>query len=465
MEQIVNGLTNQLNGQAVYGWDGTKEMQKQFKQDQIPVLVCTHGFGMGIDKPNVRFVVHAMLPRSLEDYYQQAGRAGRDQQSAKCTILFVDEDEKTTNKLLSVLPEDIGSLINNIPDHARSDLVRNLWFITNSFIGRATEKQVFDHVVSQLNFSDQIAFRQITPNFPDGLLPKNSKPKLNVEKALYRLSLLGVVKDYTIQGPIQNPIFQIEIDTNATNISVYNKLNEYIQKYLLESDVPNFLPNPLADNFPSSLIQCGEKLIDFVYEFIEKRRRTALGTMLQVARIGAEQGPEEFRRQLLAFLEESEFTEPVRILASRLDAAEWFSLLDKVKGMDDITKLLGACRRQLQETPEHPGLFLLAGLCSLSSPYPDEGRRLIALSLSGLRGRIDNVDRVEIAKKLQITGKKLFSSSPQKQSTILSAMLIGDTSSDMLDFCYREAEPFSEAHHTAIRLVATRILKTTTKAF
>jgi ATP-dependent DNA helicase RecQ len=73
-------------------WEREKhEVQPRFKLDKSPVLVCTHSFGMGIDKPGIRFTVHAMLPRSLEDFYQQAGRAGRDQAPATCVVLFADE--------------------------------------------------------------------------------------------------------------------------------------------------------------------------------------------------------------------------------------------------------------------------------------------------------------------------------------------------------------------------------------
>ena len=186
VQNITNELQQKLPNQVVDGYDGDEaqksEIQKRFKLDQVPVLVCTHGFGMGIDKPNVRFVIHAMLPRSLEDYYQQAGRAGRDQKSAKCTILFVDEDENTTNQLLNVSPEEINDLIKGIRDYSRSDLVRNLWFITNSFIGRTIEKQVFAHVVNQI-YSDnkKISFREITPKFPDKFFPDKYLPK-NSEK-------------------------------------------------------------------------------------------------------------------------------------------------------------------------------------------------------------------------------------------------------------------------------------------
>lgn len=468
VQNIASELQFQLQSQAVCGYDGTEEemraIQKQFKLDNIPVLVCTHGFGMGIDKPNVRFVVHAMLPRSLEDYYQQAGRAGRDQSPAQCTIFFVDEDEQRSRQLLSteITPiENIHHIIRQIPHWTSSDLVRNFWFITNSFIGREIEKKIFIHVISQINFSKKS--QRIALSFPKDVQKKYSE-KLNFEKALYRLSLLGIIKDYTMDGAIENPQFQLEIETSITQQTVYQKLNSYIRQYLLENDVLKFLPSPLPDNFSTALIQCGEKLIDFVYDFIEKRRRTALGTMLQVARVGADQGPEEFRRQLLAFLEESEFTEPVRFLSSRVDYMEWFSLLEKVRGTDDITNLLGACRRQLQETPDHPGLLLLVGLCSLNSPYLEDGRRFIALSFGRLHKQFREIDRIEIAKKLQMISKRFFRDSPEKQSIVLSGILIGDTSLGLLDFCYREAEPFSEAHHIAIRLIATRILQAT-KAF
>src|SRR4051812_34977323 len=84
-------------------------------------------------------------------------------------------------------------------------------------------------------------------------------------------------------------------------------------------------------------------------------------------------GDRKFREQLLAYPEESEFTKPVAALARRIEAAEWFEVLGRVQGVDGITKLLGACRRQLEESPSHPGLLLLAGLCRTASPDPQQG--------------------------------------------------------------------------------------------
>jgi ATP-dependent DNA helicase RecQ len=67
--------------------------QDDWIQNKIRVMVCTNAFGMGIDKPDVRLVVHYEIPESLESYYQEAGRAGRDEQKSYCVLLFNHADE------------------------------------------------------------------------------------------------------------------------------------------------------------------------------------------------------------------------------------------------------------------------------------------------------------------------------------------------------------------------------------
>lgn len=69
-----------------------ERVHEQFMADDLDVVVATSAFGMGIDKPNVRFVVHASVPESLDSYYQQIGRAGRDGRPAEITLFYRPED-------------------------------------------------------------------------------------------------------------------------------------------------------------------------------------------------------------------------------------------------------------------------------------------------------------------------------------------------------------------------------------
>ena len=86
------GLSNDVRG----------EYQEKFINDDIKIMVATNAFGMGIDKPNIRWVLHYNMPQSVENYYQEIGRAGRDGEESECVLLFSPGDVHTQKYLVEV---------------------------------------------------------------------------------------------------------------------------------------------------------------------------------------------------------------------------------------------------------------------------------------------------------------------------------------------------------------------------
>ena len=88
--------------------DGARRSnQEAFTRDEVDVIVATIAFGMGIDKPNIRFVVHGDLPKNMEAYYQEIGRAGRDGEPARCTLFFGRGDIPKIRYFINRVEDDV----------------------------------------------------------------------------------------------------------------------------------------------------------------------------------------------------------------------------------------------------------------------------------------------------------------------------------------------------------------------
>ena len=101
-----------------------KRLQESFIEGEIPIICATNAFGMGIDKDDVRLVIHADIPGSLENYLQEAGRAGRDRQDAECILVFDEQDIEKQFQLGSssrLTKREIGQMLRGIRKASRGE--------------------------------------------------------------------------------------------------------------------------------------------------------------------------------------------------------------------------------------------------------------------------------------------------------------------------------------------------------
>ena len=345
-----------------------RQNAKEFKDNRVPVLVATRAFGMGIDKPNIRYTVHFGMPTSLENFYQEAGRAGRDQKPAWCLVVFSEYSPERSDELLN--PDlNLETLRERFEDVNQDrltgdDVTRALFFHLLWFSGA---EQEIDDVKSILDEIGDLS----TPRPVPLPLEKDDAPKRIREKTICRLLKLGVINDYEVDYGSHKFIVQVE----AFNLARCKQcLLDYARAAQpAKSKMIARRLNAIGSGRPYDVVLALARiLIEFAYDVIERSRRRMIQESILLARQARDDT--EIRGRLLDYLQEGFGAERIGQLleAVEIDLAAWRELVYKIQTPMDAGELRGFCIRALESEPDHPGLLLARGIAESMCPDHDE---------------------------------------------------------------------------------------------
>lgn len=188
--------------------------QEDFTFDRTKIMIATNAFGMGIDKSNIRYVIHYNMPKDLESYYQEAGRSGRDGENADCILLFSRSDIITNKLLIESIPSENAHYqeyekLNDMVNYCNTDKCLRKYIL--EYFG---EKTTFDNCGNCSNCLDTSEFTDITSEtqkilscikrmnerFGSSMVVdvlRGSKGSRILSLGFDNLSTYGIMKDYS----------------------------------------------------------------------------------------------------------------------------------------------------------------------------------------------------------------------------------------------------------------------------
>jgi len=413
-------------------WERAKRAAAQrFMDNEVPIMVTTKAFGMGIDKPDIRYVVHYGIPGSIESYYQEVGRAGRDRQPARCVLVVSELDASRTARLLSDDTDlvDLHEEVAKRPGPQNSDdLDRQLFFYTNSFQGEATEIASVTQILDDLEPLDEA--HVVTLGFGDDADLAQER-----ERALHRLALLGVVSDYTKDYGRKS--FEVTI-TESTPDTVSDALVTFIERSQpgRSSGLRDKITKSSRGKTRDAVAAGTEILTEFIYETIAAARRRSLREMILAAR--ENQGNEErFRQRILNYLQEGDVAPIIESLtdAKEFDLEPWIQAIQDISTIDDAQEWRGSTARLLASYPEQPGLLIGRGYSELLLPEGDVDEALRNMQ-SGLRSALRNYNT---SPEKALTGVERLVNDQIRRDQYGNALAITYITDDILDPSARDS--------------------------
>ena len=410
------------------------EVQNEFQENKFPLLFATKAFGMGVDKPNIRYTIHYGVPGSIESFYQEAGRAGRDKRQANCYILNskdkITKEEYDKIFSLDTRAEELIGLTEKYP-FATGDILRNLFLSLQGNDNLGGDWKLASEIYSEfcLNGIDIIKLsdvRGLKIRYRSKFVSCNFS---SVQKAIYRLSLLGVINDWTIEewGDSRGK-FKIYIN-DLSEDEIKNNLNRYIRKYDVEFNINDLHGSPYEKLFKleshSMVSRCIAIIIQWNYDNVFYARRQSQKNLVDLCDQYFEKGEKYFKEVLEGYFRITDNSYVLDYLANNPeDLKSMYELLTddngKLKSKNELKALDLSLLRFLESFRYNTALNYLSGILSLIlDEYKDSTRmeRLKSSFESIYKKDKEYKDKV-IEATLKI-GQTLSSESKDKLSEVL----------------------------------------------
>ena len=285
---IAEAIKHDIPGSEVGTFLGGDEFtdQDKFINNEVPIMVATKAFGMGIDKPNVRFTINVNMCSSLEGFVQEAGRAGRDRKIALATILYSDHEDVDKDVMM--------------------------YFHNNTFMGAEHEKKVMHDLLSKKKigyfFTDDVTIEVADTNSVNGFMATllNAQPndiivsfisyiendkyerlvkyggydgldKYDyVAKAIYRMCCIGLIDDFT--QDYSSSQFRI-VTKRKTDGEYVNNLKQFLMRYYSEERAAQEILKVPEYKGNNEIHKCLGYLTEFIYDKIAAKRKRAIDDM------------------------------------------------------------------------------------------------------------------------------------------------------------------------------------------
>ena len=350
-----------------------RETQQRFKSNKIQLMCATKSFGMGINKPNIRFSIHYGMPASMEALYQETGRTGRDGEKAKNIILFTDEIETVPSSI-----HNVETSLSELEQYVEQDRFKNRGDLKHQISLMTFNKQSIDEELE----GTLILLRQLEKKNSNST-QLTAKHEVN----LYRLLQIGVIKDWLVINSFTN-VYEVNYSL-ITEEEIANNVLKQIVKYLPSEAQNKNHKKQLNDILISDLENKKEHLIRYLLKWNNDNflymRRQSLKTLYDYTKEFEITGAKEFKQKIESYFKVNEQSIMIeQYIETDYEFAPPYlkDILvkdDKLISNDQVKELIFILARFLESYQNNPWLNLLSSMCRLitkSFDNPDGKVRL-----------------------------------------------------------------------------------------